>query len=192
MFDDFEAYFHENVMDSYRNYAKAKRRKIVEKSSDLRFALIAGSALYHLREHLPNNKKQSFSSIVQLCPDYELLGDIVNASKHKILTQRRNSLIHSADDLTEEVISTTYKDRKGEYQHIEKEIFVKLKNGTERIVFEVLTNVMNMWQDFLYKLELIKKIEPITINKEKVPRRTKNSGRLDLRPICTYRTMLTP
>lgn len=180
MFDDFEAYFHENVWDGYRNYSKVKKSLKAGKSNDLNTALIAASAIFHLREHLPREKSQSYASIVQRCPDYELLGNVVNASKHHILTQRKNALINGAKDLSEAFISTTYKDELGEYQHVEKSVFIKLKDGTERDLFEVITNVMNMWLSFLHGLGLIKFIKQIDIHDQELPRRTKHSGKLNL------------
>ena len=182
MFDDIRTYFYENVWTSYKNFAQKRKIHKAGMSDDMRIALIAASALFHLREHLPVKKSQSYASLVHRCPDYELLGDIVNASKHGQLTRGTGkSLINGAEDLSEFIVSTRYKDGQGEYSHIEKEIFVKLKDGTVRSLFEIVTNVMNMWLVLLYDFGIIDYKEPIKLINDKIPARTKKSGKMDFK-----------
>lgn len=180
MFDDFEAYFHENVWSSFQDYAKARKKIKARKSEDLRLALISASALFHLREHLPAKKSQSYAALVHRCPDYELLGDVVNASKHRTLTHRKNPLIKGAQNISEQIVCTVYADELGEYRHVEKNIFIQLKDGTEQELFSVLVHMMNMWLKRLNELGLIKKINPVDVHPKRIPRRTKNWGKMDL------------
>lgn len=179
MFDNFEAYFFENVWDTYKKLEKSRKTIKVGISSDLRISLTSASALFHLREHLPVTKSQSYASIVHRCSDYELLGDVVNASKHNTITQKKNPLINGASDISEVLFYTKYQDDKGEYRHLEKAVIIKLKDGTERDLFEVMTNVLNMWLQLLYNLGLIRYVKPKDIRRKGLPKRTKNTGKLN-------------
>jgi len=175
MFDDLNAYFHENVWASYQNFFKAKKSTEAGKSRDLRLAINAALALYHLREHIPQHLQKSRATLAKLCPDYDLLGDVVNAAKHNVLT-RGKPKVDCAEDIFEQVTSTLYKDEQGEYWHGEKSVFVKLTDGSVRDLFEVLTNVLNMWLSELHDLGVIGHVEPIEINDEGIPPRSSRSG----------------
>lgn len=175
MFDDLSAHFHENVWESYQNFAEAKKSIKAGKSRDLRLAINAATALYHLREHIPQHLRKSRAKLAKLCPDYDLLGDVVNAAKHSILTQG-NPQIVSAEDIFEQVTSTLYKDEQGDYWHGEKSVFVKLKDGSVRDLYEVLTNVLNMWLKELQGLGVIGYIKPIEIKDEGILPRSSESG----------------
>jgi len=182
MFKNLLAYFNLNILESYKDYIKTKDSATTGKFVDLRQIINLATVLYHFREHLPDDKKKSEKEISENCPDYKLLGNIVNASKHKTIT-RNNPQITSAENIYEVIYSTTYKDKKGEYQHIEKKVLAKLDDGTERELLEIITNVLNMWLIELESLGIIKHIEPFSVNNNKIPRRTKNSGKLDFLPM---------
>lgn len=85
MFDDIAAYYHEAVVAAFVEYRDTSKNGLAGRSRDLRGALAAASALFHLREHLPSPIALSRAAVERLCPDYALLGDVVNASKHKSL-----------------------------------------------------------------------------------------------------------
>jgi hypothetical protein len=72
----------------------------------------------------------------------------VNALKHGILT-KGTPQIAAADNIREQVVHTIYRDEAGEYYDIKKSIEITLKDGTSRELFDVLTNVVNMWIDRL-------------------------------------------
>ncbi len=82
------------------------------------------------------------------CADFALLGDVVNAAKHKLLRKGKPQ-IASADSIRELVVNTQFQDEQGEYSVASKSIDMALKDGTSRELFDVLTNVVNMWIDFL-------------------------------------------
>src|ERR1700722_1989792 len=86
MFDDLAAFYHDHVVTEYAEYLSTYSSKIMGLSQDMRRALAAASALFHLREHLPA-PQMSRGAVERLCPDYGLLGDVVNASKHGSVTQ---------------------------------------------------------------------------------------------------------
>lgn len=175
MFDDLSAHFHENVWESYKNFVESKKSIKAGKSRDLRLAINAATALYHLREHIPQHLRKSRAKLAKLCPDYDLLGDVVNAAKHGVLTQG-NPQIVSAEDIFERVTSTLYKDEQGDYWHGEKSVFVKLRDSSERDLYVVLTNVVNMWLKELQDLGVIGYVKPIEIKDEGIPPRSSESG----------------
>ena len=157
MFDDLTAYYHENVVASYAAYRDLNKDGVAGRSRDLREALTAANALFHFREHLPNvapTRKQ----IEQLCPDYALLGDVVNASKHKSLTGNTPHgvpLVNNAENLGERILLIEYEDEEGVYRYSAKTVVVNLIDGTERNILEILTNVINFWEQHLTSLGTI-------------------------------------
>jgi hypothetical protein len=97
------------------------------------------------------------TGIAGLCPDYDLLGDIVNLSKHKTLTKGPPPKILSLEDVEEQVLFTEYQDAAGAYTHAAKRITLKLVDGSKRDLFEVITNVVNFWLDELHTIGVRKR-----------------------------------
>jgi hypothetical protein len=188
VFDDIAALFHENVVDSFTGYLDSRRTGKAGRSRDLRAAIAAATALYHFREHLPSTFPKSRADIVRECPDYSLLGDVVNASKHKELT-RGSSQLESAEQIEERLVITEYRDEQGDYRHIEKRVVVKLTDGSERDLLEVMIKVMNFWQGELASLGLISARPSYVMPSDPQPRPRAecNDGRLDFELIAGLR-----
>jgi hypothetical protein len=155
MFDDLAVFFYENAVAAFTDYSKIKRDGSYGRSKDVRTAIDAATALYHLREHIPAQYRKSRSGVAKLCPNYDLLGDVVNAAKHDDLTHG-GPQINSAEDIYEMTVITRYEDQEGEYSDAEKMVMVTLKDGSERDLLEVLTNVMNFWGGELESYGVIK------------------------------------
>jgi hypothetical protein len=156
MFDDLAAYYQENVVSSFVEYRDVCNNGVAGQSRDLRSALNAASALFHLREHLVGIPP-SRASIERLCPDYALLGDVVNASKHKSLngnTPHGTPLVTNARDLVEQIEIIEYEDDLGTYDYVQKTVLVKLSDGSERNLLEILTSVINFWEQYLFSLHV--------------------------------------
>src|SRR5260370_28256234 len=83
-------------------------------SQDYKSAIAAATAAYHFREHLPDQYKKDHKAIVTHCADFALLGDGVNAAKHKLLRKGKPQ-IASADSIRELVVNTQFQDEQGEY-----------------------------------------------------------------------------
>lgn len=159
MFSDLTAFYHENVVSSFVEYRDFSKNNNVGRSRDLRAALNAASALFHLREHLPSGSL-SRADIESLCPEYALLGDIVNASKHKTLngnTPHGAPLVNDAENLGEQLVFIEYEDDEGTYYYSQKTVVAKLTDGSERNLLEILTNVINFWEDYLLSLGVLSK-----------------------------------
>lgn len=176
MFDDLANYFYHKVWKDYQAFADAKDDGQSGTNNDLRLAIHAAESLYHLREHIPQTHQKNRSQIAAICPDYNLLGDIFNAAKHKVLTQG-NPQITNAENIYEQVTLTRYEDVQGEYYFAEKVILVKLDNGSSKNIYEILTNVLNFWLIELHSLGVIEYREPVTIE-NKIPSR--ENSKLDL------------
>lgn len=164
MFHDLIAYYHDNVVSSFIEYRDICNDGIVGRSRDLRAALNAASALFHLREHLPTGSL-SRADVERICPDYALLGDVVNASKHKKLNSRTphgTPLVADAENLGERVIIIEYEDEAGKYRYIQKTVVVKLTDGSERNLLEILTNIINFWEDYMLTLGVLLKAHVFT------------------------------
>ncbi len=154
MFDDLKAYFYENVVATFNAYFEVKRNGLYGASRDLRTAIAAATALYHLREHIPAAQQKSRTELAQICPDYDLLGDIANVAKHRTLT-RGYRFVASADNIFEQVVSTRYHDAQGDYFDGEKKVLVRLLDGSTRDVAEVLISVLDMWFVELHQLGVL-------------------------------------
>lgn len=157
MFDDLAAYYHENVVSSFVAYRDISKDGVAGRSRDLREALNAASALFHLREHLPP-VAPSRAELERLCPDYALLGDVVNAAKHKVLTSKTphgEALVNDAANLGEQLVFIEYEDDAGTYRFVQKTVVVKLSDGSERNLLEVLTKVMNFWEQHMLSLGVL-------------------------------------
>lgn len=159
MFDDLAAYFYENVATSYVSYLDLRKDVSCGISGDLRAAITAATALFHLREHVPDPYRVSRSAVAKDCCDYDLLGDIVNAAKHGHI-DRGNPQISSSENIYEMLVSTSFQDENGEYTDSRKTVMVKLDNGAERDVADVLTNVINYWGCLFVKNRILTSFRP--------------------------------
>jgi hypothetical protein len=144
MYDDVAALFHEDVLTAFIIYLDTRKNGVAGKSQDLRTAVDAATALYHFREHMPAPLRKTWQQVVNQCPDFQLLGDVVNASKHNVLTRGAPQVL-SAEQIRECIVSTEYEDESGTYRHTEKKVFVVLAGGAERDLLEILISVMNFW-----------------------------------------------
>jgi hypothetical protein len=185
MFDDLTAYYHDNVVTEFADYLNASRDGVAGRSRDLRKALVAATALFHLHEHLPTPGRPSRADAEKACPDYALLGDVVNAAKHKEInktTPHGAPLVHRAASLAERQMIIEYSDAAGPYRHGLKTVVVRLADGSERNLLDVMTNVINYWELQLHALGVL--ASPRTFSYED-PNRFRarsecNGGRLDL------------
>ena len=174
MFDDLAGYFFENVIATFKEYKDQRSLPSSGTNRDVRLAIAAATAIYHFREHVPTSFQKSRADISKTCPDYNLLGDIVNAAKHRKIT-RGNPKIVSAEEIYEELVSTEYVDDKGPYRHVEKVVTVKFLDGTTLDLFEILINVLNMWFDELEKLGVSPVPEHIPPITHSIPQRCSES-----------------
>jgi hypothetical protein len=172
---ELAAYFYEHVFLAYDRYKKAKNDHTMGNNKDRREAINAAVALYHLREHIPQSLNKSRSQLAALCPDYDLLGDIVNASKHGVVT-RGTPHVTRLDAIQEILVSTKFSDQDGEYANDEKMVEVELVDGSKRDIYEILTNVINMWLDELHQIGAIDQQPPIQLNRQSLVTRENAHG----------------
>jgi hypothetical protein len=182
MFDDLKAQFFEGIIEPYQEYVRVRNTSESGLNKDLRNAIDVATALYHFREHFPQQQQKTRSQLAQICPDYDLLGDVVNASKHGNLT-RGTPQITSAQDIYEEVRITQYEDQQGEYWGSAKDVVVELQDGSHRDLYTIITNVVNMWIDELHGIGIISDNQKFSVGNRDIPPRMSESGAstLDLR-----------
>jgi hypothetical protein len=164
---ELAAYFYQHVFLAYHRYRQVKNDGEMGDNKDRREAIDAAVALYHMREHVPQPFRKSRAQLAALCSDYDLLGDIVNASKHNVLT-RGTPQVAGADSIYERLVCTRYKDQDGEYDHQEKIVEVELVDGSKRDIYEILTNVVNMWFDELHRIGAIDQRQPIRLKRQEL------------------------
>jgi hypothetical protein len=157
MFDDLVAQYHEGVVAAFLEYRTVATDGVAGRSRDLRRAMEAATVLFHFREHLPGPPNRA--EVEAQCPEYALLGDMVNATKHKVVdrnTPHGPPLVRSATNLFERLVSIEYIVEEGSYRVVEKVVVVALTDKSERNVLEVLTRVVNHWEERLHALGLLK------------------------------------
>jgi hypothetical protein len=159
VFDDLHAYFYENVLVAYRESTNRLAEPRAGRSIDLRLAVNACEALFHLREHLPDAYSLSRAEAEARCPDLALVGDIANVSKHRAIsrtTPHGTPLVSSAMQLREIISITHYQDAEGEYRCTSKQVVAELADGTLADVMRALTNVLNFWENYLTEIGVLK------------------------------------
>jgi hypothetical protein len=164
--EELAAYFYQHVFLAYHRYRQAKNDGEMGDNKDRREAIDAAVALYHLREHIPQRFRKSRAQLAALCPDYDLLGDTVNAAKHNVL-RRGTPQVVAADNIREILVCTRFRDQDGEYDHQDKIVEVELVDGSKRDIYEILTNVVNMWFDELHRIAAIDR-QPIQLKRQEL------------------------
>ena len=178
MVSDLKAYFIETVLHNYCKYVKLRKSRKFGRRNDLTTAIDISIRLFHLREYVPENVRKEKKEMVTLCPDYSLLEDVVILSKHDEINKKTRK-ISDVNNIYEQVIYTCYEDKKGKYWNVEKSVFVKLDDGTEKDLFEIIANVMNMWLIEFEQIGIIEHINPFAAYGTKIPIRSRSSIRLD-------------
>lgn len=146
-------HYYQHVVAPYLEYSDIAERDAFGREMDLRRAMDAASAVFHLRERLPDALALTRKHTEQVCRDYGLLGDVVNCVKHGEIdktTPHGSPLVTKAEDVFDQAISISYADENGPYSAAFKVVVAKLRDGTERYLMDVLTNVLTFWDGHLF------------------------------------------
>jgi hypothetical protein len=158
MFDDLAALFIEQVMGAYEAHVEVRDGDSSGNSRHLRAALNAASALYHFREHLPQEHALTRGEVVRACPSYRLIADVNNAHKHRDLTRVTSDgppLVTQADQISELWVVTMFTDEQGEYSDSRVITSVSCSDGSEMNLDEHLAEVANFWGTYLSEIGII-------------------------------------
>jgi hypothetical protein len=179
MSDNLATYFHLRVRAVYEDYLAVTKSGRTGRRWDITAATNAAKVLYHLREQFLPPRKE-WQDIARQCPDFALLRDVADADKHHRLRDQTRAICNS-NQIEERIISTEYGDERGAYRHAEKSVVLKLTNGPERNLLDVLTNVVNYWLDELHSLGLIEAMPHYSLpsRPQPIPREECNHGRMD-------------
>ncbi|HZJ90257.1 MAG TPA: hypothetical protein VFC89_01175 [Oscillospiraceae bacterium] len=160
MFNSVRKYVFENLFPSYNDYFNYRNNNgAYGQHQLLRKGIVCATSLYHLREHITLPNPITRSAWEHLCADYALLGDVVNVSKHKHITNHTPQ-ISDSKQLDECIYSVIFEDEKGEYYFNWMEVLVSLNNGQTKELSGVLYNVMNMVLDELKNLGIMETNNP--------------------------------
>lgn len=154
MYNNLETYFCDNVISPYLEYIGETQSGSFGRNNDLRKAVDCSHKLYHLREHL--NPKPSCHTIIGLCPEYKILQDINNLSKHAA-PSRDNPKISNLNQIIQLVIIARFEDEAGWYSDVDKVVKIIKDDGSELFLHDVLYSVISFWNDYLYNKGLITK-----------------------------------
>jgi hypothetical protein len=158
VFDDLASLFYHNVVSAYDQYVAIRDGNTSGRSRHTHTALEAAAALFHFREHLPRQYARTRAQVVAECPDYRLVADVANATKHRTLdndTSEGPPLVKSAEDIEEITIITRYEDEQGEYTDARTLVFINCNDGVRRNLDTALTNVLNYWGSELKRLDIV-------------------------------------
>ena len=140
------AKFHNNVLVPCARLRKFLKEQNHIGDGELRSIVIeCATALFHFREHLPTAQCLTRKYYEEYCPDYGLLGDIANASKHHEIS-KNNPQVVSSEDIYEVLVITEYVDESGLYTDCMSCVHANLVDGTIRDVVDAVRNVLNMWK----------------------------------------------
>ena len=186
MFDDIHAYFYESVLETYREYVGIKSSSQARPKELKRAAVNMASILYHLREQVPGELKKHRNALSQREPNYSLIGDIANVSKHKTI-DRNSPRITDAENIFEAVVITQYRDDQGPYDHITKSVFATLDDKTTVDLHLVIVSVLNMWLEEFEQAGIIDHIQPFSLHSNRLPQRGEGLGNASITSIAGVR-----
>jgi len=158
VFDDLASLFYHNVVSAYDHYAAIRDENTSGRNQHTRAALEASAALYHFREHLPSQYAKTRAQVVVGCPEYRLVADVTNATKHRTLirdTSEGPPLVKSAEDVEEITIVTRFEDEQGEYTDTQSVVFINCTDGVRRNLDTALTRVLNYWGNELKRWDIV-------------------------------------
>jgi len=148
MFHNLAIHFYENVVASYEAYAREREAETSGRYRHLRTAVQCASVLYHFREHLTAPNTMKWREVYAACPDYRLIANIANTSKHHALSSDDPigpPLVSRVEDLQEVRVVVLYEDEQGRYPDGRTVVSAVCSDGIERDVDIALTNVLNFW-----------------------------------------------
>lgn len=148
MYDDPKAQFHEDLVASYKHLTEIIKDSPIGMSKGLKAAVQASSALFHFREHLPSSMQLTKAQAKSLCPDYGLLEDITNVSKHRTLTMGTPK-IPDVSAFSDYVYLIQFEDDQGIYTHAIKQVRVSFPTGGYVDAMACITRVLNFWGKYL-------------------------------------------
>ena len=176
MLTDPRKFFVENVIPSYQDFIAHRKSNDWGENQLLRKGLIASTAIFHFREHIPEDIRPSKTSLRSQYPEYGLIGDISNVSKHHSIT-RDSPQISNASQIKEELRLIAFSDELGEYFFPQLEVYVELDNGTELKLVDILYDGMKMCCSVLSDLGIFDPAIPESPNIEKIISREEASKR---------------
>lgn len=183
MFENTRKYVIEYVLPSYQEFIEHRSSNEWGENQLLRKGINTAIALFHLREQIPANIRPTKNALKSQYQAYGLIADIANVAKHHVIT-KDNPRISNASQIFEEMVITMFADEQGQYFSPQLEVFVKLDDGTEIKLINILYNVMCMWRDVLDSLGIInlRTIEPLAIDqpisRDEANRRSKSNMRI--------------
>jgi TusA-related sulfurtransferase len=179
MFKNIHQYFSENILTEYYKYAKLRKNNKSGFSEDLKQGLKCASSMFDFREQFSDELNLSRKQIESICPNFKLLADVVNVSKHGTI-DRNSPKITNSKNIFEEIVCTKYVDKKGDFQHIQVEVIIELDSGENIVLYELLTEILNMWIEQLNSIGLFLDLPLFSIYPKSLPRRNKNSDLLKI------------
>lgn len=144
-------HFTQNVLPACTAFFEARDQNRFGEKQLVRLGTTAASALFHLREHVPEALRPSKEELAERCPEYDLIADVANASKHAALTRGSPRLRH-IDQVSEVLIQTKYADDEGEYTSAQAEVWLTLDDGTVLTLASQINSVLEMWASILRTL----------------------------------------
>jgi len=145
-------HFYTVVVPAYEAY-KIKRNS-TDNDNHIPAAKTAAIEIYHFDDLIRADHKET-KERGEKYPDFKTLGFAVNALKHH--KKARESTVAGSESIKEIIITIIFHDEEGDFEHDNKEVLLFLTDGSRRNLFELMTNVLNMWAEYLYKENIIRK-----------------------------------
>jgi hypothetical protein len=98
MSENARKFYVESVLPSFQDFIEHRTSNDWGENQLLRKGVVTASSLFHLREHIPTAIQPSKTTLRNQYPDYGLIGDISNVSKHHEIS-RDNPQITNASQV---------------------------------------------------------------------------------------------
>jgi hypothetical protein len=149
-------FYYERVIPQLERYISKSSTADVGDPSFRDIAIECAGSLFHLRDHLVSIFGDKFTRyhVANLCPSYDLIGDIYNASKHAYLN-RKGRLIDDYTSVLDGAFVSRFKDEHGVYSKNQTVVFVTPKGEPAIDVLKLCIEVYNFWTGLLRDRGLI-------------------------------------
>lgn len=192
MSNETENWFYHEVVAAYDEYVAARDRGVSGRLQHRRAALNVATALFHFREHLPPQFTKSRKDVENSCPDYALIGDVANASKHNQLTKGQPA-IHNISAVEEISVVTQYVGDGEPYVHAQTFVRVQRDDGSKVWLDPALTTVLNYWSNLLRQLRIADypaRSAPDNSNAKAIPRAEAKALNLEALRVLDFKQII--
>jgi hypothetical protein len=120
---------------------------------DIRLGFLATIVLYHMFDYwYRDNAAETLNDMISKCPDFAVIRDVADASKHSLLTKPSRKIrrqLSSSEQIARPPGLFEAPFGIGRFDEATHVIEVTLDDGTIRLLSDVIRSVFSMWKAIL-------------------------------------------